>query len=144
MNERTLYLLDLDGFLVVSRNPYMEKLTNYLTMDYVLDTGTGHLVKKFLNDFTDVKILTARHPRLKKQISDMFFGWDVICRDFDLDIEKINKRDKNPPLNKWMKRVVKFKTSEIKKLSKKYDHIYFYDDDKKLYEKLKIKGLELR
>lgn len=139
-----LYLLDLDGILVLCRNPDMEEFTHYLTLDYVIQTGMAGLFKRMVNDFTDVKILTARHPRLKKQISDMFFGWDVICRDFDLDIEKINKRDKNPPLKKWMKRVVKFKTSEIKKLSKKYDHIYFYDDDKKLYENLKIKGLELR
>jgi hypothetical protein len=98
----------------------MEEFTHYLTLDYVIQTGMAGLFKRMVNDFTDVKILTARHPRLRKQISDMFFGWDVICRDFDLDIEKINKRDKNPPLNKWMKRVVKFKTSEIKKLSKKY------------------------
>jgi hypothetical protein len=140
--ERDLYVLDFDEFLAHCIDPKAEANTHFMTLDYVRKNPDWYLYiddYAFLNRQVDLLILTARHPDLAEQISEMFYGWQVIGRNFDLDIKKILKRTHPVNREKYMKRVVKFKIKYLKGFAKIYRCVFFLDDDWKLYKNKKIR-----
>jgi hypothetical protein len=149
---KIILVIDFDGIRVYTPKPLecKESSTHYLDLNYIIInqdwfTMIDERVDAFLqNNSFDKLILTVRHPILKEEISKICDNCNVICRDFDLNIDKIKKRKITTHslfLKRWMKKTVKHKTKALKRLTKKHDLVFFLDDDWKLYKHIKNKKI---
>jgi len=142
LNQRDLYVIDFDGVLAYCFDPEAEAKTHFMTLKYIKRNPNWHLLiddMALLEGGADFIILTARHPNLAQEISEMCYGWQVIGRDFDLDVKKLQRQPQPIDMDKWMRNVVRFKRGHLIRFAKQRPRVYFLDDDWKWYENAKLK-----
>ena len=136
-----LTVFDLDHTLAI---PDVKKDLehNFLTIDHLTPIPE---MMQLLDQSPEKMILTNRHPMLKTILEEKY-QCPVICRNFCLsqsEMEKVNTSYCN--LQKFLKQMIIWKTTELNALAKQYNKIIFYDDYARNFQRQHLhKNIDIR